>query len=261
VGKAKQLIDIRDSGGLVHLDFCDLRETFLTSEERLRLLLDSVKSAVCQGRQALLWSNPPDRFAPSLLDEFWKSAEKEDWYPETPRTLYARPLTKAPSVTRLEYVVESLLQVFDQLRILKIVSFSGEVDFDILGLLLAFDVRICDENTVFVNRVLDHGTPPGGCLLWYLTHCLGRAKAMELVLEHRTISAREALELSLVSKVFPADSLAEASIATARRLSELPSPVVRSLMGAAQHLDCDLQTYIKKAGVGLEMATKGGPGQ
>lgn len=42
-----------------------------------------------------------------------------------------------------------------------IAAVQGELDFDLLGILLACPFRVCAEDTVFVNRVLEVGVSPG----------------------------------------------------------------------------------------------------
>jgi 2-(1,2-epoxy-1,2-dihydrophenyl)acetyl-CoA isomerase len=58
---------------------------------------------------------------------------------------------------------------------------------------------------------------------WTLPRLVGHARAIELLYEPRTIRAEEALELGLVTRVVPADELAEVTAELTRRLASGPT--------------------------------------
>lgn len=82
------------------------------------------------------------------------------------------------------------------------------------------DLRICGESSRFgapVNRI--------GVIMAYpeisaLIDLVGRATALEILLEGRVFGAQEAKEKGLVTRVVPDDRLEEESYATARRIAD-----------------------------------------
>ncbi len=108
------------------------------------------------------------------------------------------------------------------LRKITIASVQGSVYA--AGLMLAWccDLIVAAEGTVFADVV---GTRLGMCGVEYFAHPweFGPRKAKELLLTGDSISADEAHQLGMVSKVFPADDLSEHTIAFARRITTLPT--------------------------------------
>lgn len=87
-------------------------------------------------------------------------------------------------------------------------------------LALACDMRIADESSKFgipaklMGLYLEHD------LLDVLVQIVGRATAMEIVLEGRVYDAPEALAKGLVNRVVPDAALEEEAYGTARRIAE-----------------------------------------
>ena len=82
-------------------------------------------------------------------------------------------------------------------------------------MILPFDVRIASEDAKLGLAFVKLGILPGLGSTHLLPRLVGRAKALELVMTARTISAREALEIGLVNQVVAAEKL----MATARELA------------------------------------------
>jgi enoyl-CoA hydratase len=92
------------------------------------------------------------------------------------------------------------------------------------GLMLAWccDLIIAAEDAVFTDVV---GAKLGMCGLEYFAHPweLGARKTKELLLTGDSIDAREAHALGMVSKVYANESLADQTLAFARRIAQLPT--------------------------------------
>lgn len=73
---------------------------------------------------------------------------------------------------------------------------------------MACDQILATENAYFSQVFKNVGLAPDGGAIYFLTQNLGVLRAKELVLSGRRLSAREALELGLVSRVVP-DGLQE----------------------------------------------------
>jgi len=84
-------------------------------------------------------------------------------------------------------------------------------------MILPCDVRIAAENAKLGLAFVKLGILPGLGSTHLLPRIVGRAKALELVMSARTISAAEAAECGLVNKVVPAEKL----LGEARELAAL----------------------------------------
>jgi enoyl-CoA hydratase/carnithine racemase len=67
---------------------------------------------------------------------------------------------------------------------------------------------------------------PGAGGTQRLTRAIGRARAMDLILTCRTIKAREAEAMGLVSRVVPADETLDAALELARTIAAKPPVAV-----------------------------------
>jgi enoyl-CoA hydratase len=90
------------------------------------------------------------------------------------------------------------------------------------GLLVASqcDLRICNESARFGVPVKNLGLTEAYDELQGMMRVLGRAASLEILLEGRIWSAREAYDKGLVSRVVPDPALAEEGYASARRIAE-----------------------------------------
>lgn len=91
-----------------------------------------------------------------------------------------------------------------------------------LMLLWACDLIVAAEDTVFADVV---GSRLGMCGVEYFGHPweFGPRKAKELLLTGDSIDAAEAHRLGMVSKIFPADTVADQTLEFARRIAQQPT--------------------------------------
>jgi enoyl-CoA hydratase len=108
------------------------------------------------------------------------------------------------------------------LRKITIGQAHGDVYAAGLILLWACDLIVAAEGTRFADVV---GTRLGMCGVEYFAHPweFGPRKAKELLLTGDSVDADEAYRLGMVSKVFPADELADRTLDFARRIAALPT--------------------------------------
>jgi len=88
-----------------------------------------------------------------------------------------------------------------------------------LDLALGCDVRIAAEDAKFAAVFTKRGVLPESGGSWLLPRLLGWARAAEIAFRGLTLSAQEALELGLVNKVVPRESLAEETATWAREIA------------------------------------------
>jgi enoyl-CoA hydratase/carnithine racemase len=94
-------------------------------------------------------------------------------------------------------------------------------------LALACDMIVASEDAQFGQPEILLGIIPGGGGTQRLARVMGKQRAMELVLTGRRISASEANELGLVTKLAPADGWLDAALELAATVAERPALAVR----------------------------------
>jgi enoyl-CoA hydratase len=95
-------------------------------------------------------------------------------------------------------------------------------------LAMACDMLVAAEDATFGQPEIKLGVMPGAGGTQRLTHALGKARAMELILTGRNLSAREAYERGLVSELVAREETLPAGLALASEIASLPPLAVRA---------------------------------
>ena len=90
------------------------------------------------------------------------------------------------------------------------------------------DMIVAGEDAQFGQPEIKLGVMPGAGGTQRLTRAVGKAKAMELILTGRTMSAAEAEASGLVTSVVPAEATLEAALELATRVAAQPPLAVRA---------------------------------
>jgi enoyl-CoA hydratase len=108
------------------------------------------------------------------------------------------------------------------LRKITVAQVHGDVYAASLMLMWACDLIVAADNTTFADVV---GTRLGMCGVEYFAHPweFGPRKTKELMLTGDSLSVDEAHRMGMVSKVFPADELADRTLEFARRIAVVPT--------------------------------------
>ena len=93
-------------------------------------------------------------------------------------------------------------------------------------LAMACDMIVAAEDAQFGQPEITLGVMPGAGGTQRLTRAIGKAKAMELVLTGRTMSAREAEAHGLVTSVVPSESTVAAALELGARIAAMPPVAV-----------------------------------
>ena len=100
-----------------------------------------------------------------------------------------------------------------------IASVNGAAGGFGMSLMMACDLVVAAENTIFTMAYSNIGTSPDGSSTWFLPRIVGLRKAMELALLADRFDAKEAENLGLVNKVVTAEKLNEYVDKLAERLA------------------------------------------
>jgi enoyl-CoA hydratase len=90
------------------------------------------------------------------------------------------------------------------------------------------DMIVASDTAKFGQPEIKIGVIPGAGGTQRLTKAIGKARAMELVLTGRLMSAQEAFESGLVTKLVPPDQWYTASLELAKEVASMPPIAVRA---------------------------------
>jgi enoyl-CoA hydratase len=110
-------------------------------------------------------------------------------------------------------------------------------------LAMACDLIIAAETAKFGQPEINIGVMPGAGGTQRLTRAVGKARAMEMVLTGKPISAEEALQAGLINRVVPEELLEDEALKMAREIASKPPVAVRLAKKAVlKAMDTTLET-------------------
>ena len=86
------------------------------------------------------------------------------------------------------------------------------------------DLRFASEDAYFITAFAQRGLIAEWGSSWLLSRFIGQGNAMDILLSSRKVTAREALTMGLVNRVFPSDSLIEEAKHYVAMLAQQCSP-------------------------------------
>jgi enoyl-CoA hydratase len=196
----------QNRGMLVELD-----EAFLAAEED-----DKVRVVILSG-EGLMFSSGHDMGSKIALEEM----SLESPHPTRVTNGGTRLGAEGRMLQEWHYFFENTRR-WRNLRKITIAQVHGNVYSAGLMLMWACDLIVGADDVTFADVV---GTRLGMCGMEYFAHPweFGARKTKELMLTGDSIDVQEAHALGMVSKVFPADELAERTLEFARRIAQVPT--------------------------------------
>lgn len=92
-----------------------------------------------------------------------------------------------------------------------------------MSLVMASDLRLAAESASFLQAFVKIGLVPDSGSTWFLPRLIGQARAMEMMLTGRRISAEQAEAWGLINRVVPDDQLMAEAHALAQEMAALPT--------------------------------------
>lgn len=130
----------------------------------------------------------------------------------------------------VEMLIRDQFARWDRIRRIKKPLIAAVSGFALGGgceLSMVCDIIIASETARFGQPEINIGVMPGAGGTQRLTRAVGKAKAMEMVLTGKMITADEALRWGLINKVVPAEYYLEEAKAFAREIASKPPVAVR----------------------------------
>lgn len=135
-------------------------------------------------------------------------------------------------------LLDSFIDQFDRLQNVHkpvIAAVSGWCLGGGCELAMACDMIIASETARFGQPEINLGVIPGAGGTQRLTRAVGKAVAMEMILNNRTLTADEAYQFGLINHVYPVADYLNESIALAKELANRPPLAVRLAKEAVNH--------------------------
>jgi len=129
-----------------------------------------------------------------------------------------------------DMLADSFVELFDDLRKVKKPIIAAVAGFALGGgceLAMSCDMIIAAENARFGQPEVTIGVIPGAGGTQRLTHAIGKALTMEMVLNNRTLSAGEALLHGLINKVVLNERYLDEALLLASEVAERAPLAVR----------------------------------
>jgi enoyl-CoA hydratase len=146
--------------------------------------------------------------------------------------------------TAIDMLMIDQFSTWDQIRKTKKPIIAAVSGFALGGgceLAMTCDMIIASETAKFGQPEIKLGVIPGAGGTQRLTKALGKAKAMELVLTGRFLSAEEAFNYKLVNKVVPVEMYLHEATQLAKEISEM-APVAVQL--AKESVNRSFETHL-----------------
>jgi 2-(1,2-epoxy-1,2-dihydrophenyl)acetyl-CoA isomerase len=161
----------------------------------------------------------------------------------------AQPPEELPAyLKQVTFYLHKAVHRFARMNAPLIIAVNGNAGGAGMSLALAGDITLAGESSKFTLAYTRIGLTPDGSSTYYLPRLVGMRRAMELALTNRTLSAREAEAMGLITRVVPDAELMSQAEALAREIALGPTTAfggVKRLLYAAANTPLDAQMELE----------------
>lgn len=169
-----------------------------------------------------------------------------------------------PSLRRMIDQYHLAIQRLSELDAPIVAAVQGAAAGGGLGLVCVADIVLAADDAVFTMSSARIGLPADGGTSWFLPRLVGMRRAQEMMLLSKRLSAPEALEWGLVTRVVPSDDLQREALTIAETIRDGPTLAyghLRRLLRDAEHRSLPEQLCAEREAVvsaaGTEDAAEG----
>ena len=158
--------------------------------------------------------------------------------------------------------VHAFVSRFSRMNAPVITAVNGMAAGGGFSLAIAGDMVLGGESSKYLLAYTSAGLSPDGSSSWFLPRLVGQARASELMLTNRMLSAEEALSWGLINRVVPDDALMDEARKLALKLSNGPTKAfgtVKRLL--ADSLSNGLETQMEHEARGIADASVSSDGR
>ncbi len=131
-------------------------------------------------------------------------------------------------------------------RLFVVGDVRGQLDINLLGLLLVCDYRIAERGSEIVKAANPLGAKAGAAAPFLLCSIAGPSRALPLLLDDAPLSARSALRHGIFHRLTPAESHERDTAAIATQLSAKGPAYLRALKNAVVTAAPPLRSYLER---------------
>ncbi|NRB36482.1 MAG: enoyl-CoA hydratase/isomerase family protein [Rhodobacteraceae bacterium] len=169
---------------------------------------------------------------------------------------------KADHVTRMATILHASLARLTHLDAPIITAVNGSAGGGGFSIAISGDIVLASDRAKFVSAYTASGLTPDGSSTYYLAKHVGLLRAKELVLTNRVLSAQEACDWGLVTRVVPADDLMSEAREIAARFAAGPTKAyggAKRLLQTAYSESFEAQLDKETRSIAAMMRTHDGP--
>lgn len=168
----------------------------------------------------------------------------------------------AASLTRTASDFHSALIRLSNMNAPLVVAVNGTAAGGGLSMMLCGDLIISSDAAKFVSAYTASGLTPDGSSTFFLAKHIGLLRAKELMFTNRVLSADEALDWGLVTRVVPADQVLATAQALAAQLAAGPTQAfggLKRMLNTAYSNSIETQLEAETNSIVGMMRTEDGP--